>query len=81
MPAPVKLSFTDIPSAEWAWQEVGLTLHFFTRVIDSRVEVECQLDNYSEEYFGELYRRSLDLARACVKCRSIFMWVWGDGCP
>jgi hypothetical protein len=67
LPAPVQISFTDIPQVEnWVWQEAGMTLEFVIRITNSQVEVECKLDRYQNDYMGEIHRRAFDLARACV---------------
>ena len=66
LPQTVAISFTDIPQGKWEWLEEGLTLNFTVRITESKVEVECKLDRYKDDYLVELHRRALDLARACV---------------
>jgi len=66
LPAPVEISFNDIPQSNWEWQEEGLTLHFTVRITKSKIEVECNLDRYHDDYIVELHRRAYDLARASI---------------
>ena len=66
LPAAVQISFTDIPQVKWVWEEESITFDFVIRITKSRVEVECKLDHYQDDYTGEIHRRAFDLARACV---------------
>jgi hypothetical protein len=66
LPTTVEISFTDIPQAKWKWDEENLTIDFIVRITKSKIEVQCDLDRYQDDYLGELHRRAFDLARACV---------------
>src|ERR1035438_8764756 len=66
LPAVIQISFTDIPQGKWEWTEEHLTLEFAVRIDKSKIEVECTLDRYQDDYMVEIYRRAFDLARACV---------------
>jgi hypothetical protein len=66
LPAAVQISFTDIPQVNWTWPEENIVFDFVVRITNSRVEVECKLDRYQDDYLAEIHRRAFDLARACV---------------
>ena len=66
LPAPVQISFTDIPQVNWVWEEKNIAFDFVIRITKSQVEVECKLDRYQDDYMVEIHRRAFDLARACV---------------
>jgi len=66
LPAVVEISVTDVPQIKWEWLEEGLTLEFVVHVAKSKVEVECTMDRYKDDYMMEIHRRAFDLARACV---------------
>jgi hypothetical protein len=66
LPSPVKVSFQDIPTVKWTLPGSGLTLDLIVRISESKVEVECTLDPYQDQYDNEIYWRALDAARACV---------------
>jgi hypothetical protein len=66
LPAPVQISFTDIPKPSWEWVEEHIKIDFTIHIEKSRVQVDCELDSYKDEYMVELHRRVFDLARVCV---------------
>lgn len=66
LPAPVQISFTDIPLGKWKWEEEGINIGISVRINRSFVEVDCEVPTYKSEYFVELYRRAFDVARTCV---------------
>jgi hypothetical protein len=66
LPATVQISYTDIPKPAWEWTEENLKIEFKIQIKESRVQVDCLVDQYKDDYMGELHRRSFELARACV---------------
>ena len=64
LPAPIQISFTDIPKSRWEWVEEHISIGFTILIESSRVKVDCELDKYKDEYLAELHRRAFDLARA-----------------
>jgi hypothetical protein len=74
LPAPIQVSFADVPKVHWKWEEESITINFTVVVERSRVKVECELDTYKEQYVAELHRRAFDLVRACVNVA-----VFGSG--
>lgn len=66
LPAPVQISFTNIPKPHWEWVEEHIAIDFTILIEKSFVKVDCELDKYKAEYMPELHRRAFDLARGCV---------------
>jgi hypothetical protein len=64
-PSAIKVT-VSLPELKWKWVEQSLELTFRVKIGNSFVNVECDIDSYKQEYFHELYRRALDLARASV---------------
>lgn len=53
----------EIPEIKWKWEERNIDFMFRVKIDNSIVTVECDLDRYEWEYFGELNKRATDLAR------------------
>jgi hypothetical protein len=66
LPFVVKVSFTDVPEATWEETGIGITMKFRIRVEQSIVNVECEVNEYREDYLPMFHMRAFDLARACV---------------
>lgn len=64
-PAYYQVSFSHNP-LDWKWQEENLTLRFGCRFEKSDVTVTCTLERYRPEYFDEICKRALDLARSVI---------------
>jgi hypothetical protein len=61
--AMITASFNEL---EWKWLEADKTLKFRTSINNNIVNVECDIDGYRNEYFGELHERSFDIAKTLV---------------
>jgi hypothetical protein len=58
------------------WEEQNLVLRFRTKINNSTINVECDIDNYKVEYFTEIHERAFDLARAAA---NLACFAHGDG--
>lgn len=54
------------PDLQWKWEEGGIEPLFRVVVNQSFVNIECHFDQYRDEYFVEMYRRAVDLARTAT---------------
>jgi hypothetical protein len=67
LPFPaVIMSINDLPPARWEEPGVGLIMNFTVKVVDSEVDVECDMNRYQDDDFGHVHMRAYDLARAAV---------------
>lgn len=64
------------PDLDWKWEEENIYLHFRTKVNNSTVNVECDVEKYKNEYFTELHKRAFDLAKAAA---NLACFANGDG--
>jgi hypothetical protein len=66
LPGVPAISVTDLPDVTWQWEERGFAFVFRLRVVESRIDVECIMPDYSPAYLVEIHRRAIDVARAAV---------------
>jgi hypothetical protein len=65
-PLVCKVTLTQNASISWIDEERQTSYTFTIHVSDGNVRVECDAPHYQKPHFDEVYRRSLDLARATV---------------
>jgi hypothetical protein len=75
-PPVVKVNIKDLPPVDWVEQNGGLVMHITTRIQNSIVDVEFDLNVYTETNFPALLMRAWDLSRAAV---DIFCYSTGWG--
>jgi hypothetical protein len=69
----ITASFNEL---EWKWVEVDKTLKFRTSINNNFANVECDIDEYKNEYLGELHKRAFDIAKTLVNMAS---FATGEG--
>ena len=55
-----------IPSIVWTVTETGEQWRFSARIVQSAIEVTCDIDNYTDSLFEHAYARAHDLVSACI---------------
>jgi hypothetical protein len=62
----ISLALDPSLAINWRDEERDCNYTFKVHIADGNVRVECDASNYDPSFFDDLYRRSLDLARAAV---------------
>jgi hypothetical protein len=66
IPSAIQVSVSPIPEASWEEPSVGLKMKFRVVIEQSVVTVDCDINDYKDEYISILHMRALDLSRATV---------------
>jgi len=66
LPEPTNVTLSSLPVIKWQATEIGASLEFVSHIVDSKIDIECRLNDYKPEYFALLYMRALDICRAQV---------------
>jgi hypothetical protein len=74
-PGAVKISLKDMPLIEWK-EPPNVAESYQIAVVDSKIDVTCVTNRYSEEKLFDQYMRAYDLVRAAV---DIFAFTHGYG--
>lgn len=65
-PPWISITINNIPEAGWEEAALDLIMVFRIQVIDCSIEVECEVNQFRDEFIPTLYMRALDLARVAV---------------
>lgn len=66
LPSEPKLSIEGLPPVRWDEPSFDLPTTFTIRIVQSAVDIECDVNRYQENDLAPLLTRALDLARAAV---------------
>ena len=67
---------STIPDLDWISEVSNQTLRFRTKINNSVINVECDLEKYKPEYFVDIHRRAFDLARTAA---NLACFATGEG--
>jgi hypothetical protein len=76
LPAIMVVNLQGVPSVHWEEINTGQVMDITTRIVNSSVDVEFQVNHYNDNNLGELLRRAWDLAQSAV---DIYCFTSGDG--
>jgi hypothetical protein len=75
LPSAITVSASSLPSTRW--NEPDLEMTFRVNIVNSRMEVECELDKWNKDlHFMPVYMRAMDIARAHT---DLFSFQWAIG--
>lgn len=66
LPEIVKVSVSFKHVIKWVDQELDLSMDFICHIVDSKIDIECRLNDYKPAHLVPIYMRVLDLCRAQV---------------
>lgn len=66
LPEPVNVTLSSPPTIKWEAPESGFSMEFISHIVDSKIDIECGINDYRPEHFVVVYMRAVDLCRAQV---------------
>ncbi|MBA8735482.1 hypothetical protein [Chromobacterium violaceum] len=62
----VNISVGHDPVVNWDSPDIDLTMAFKIKVLNSQIDITCELNRWSEDLLPHIYMRAFDLSRASV---------------
>lgn len=60
------ITLPDLPEVKWPLEYDNVIATFNVHIHHAQLKVTCSMEIYEDKYFTDIYRKSLDLARACI---------------